>query len=77
MNSETKKNLKYFIEKSLKKCSDYFEIAEYIGKYCDNNLTGIWSVIVGDRDKYISYTSYSQMVGGYIGIYKILIFTNS
>ena len=77
MNSETKKYLKYIIEKSYKQCSNYLEIATCIQKYCDNNFTGEWSVIVGDKDKYYSVTHHSQMIGGYIGSYKILIFSKS
>ena len=77
LESDEKKTLKYYIEKSLKQYSDYSDISKCIYDYCYKMKDGKWSVIAGERDKYKLCGYFDQMIGVNIGPYKISIIYNS
>ena len=69
--------MKSYIEKSLKQYSDYIDITKSIFEYCDKSKKGKWSVIVGERNKYIFSGYAKQNITSNIGPYKITIIYNS
>ena len=73
LNSYEENILKNLIVKSVEQCSSYFDIATSIKNYCEKWKEGIWSVIVGEKDKYIIFSEYNSCIAGYIGPYKIKI----
>ena len=77
LESDEKKTLKSYIEKSLKQYSDYMDIAKCIINYCYKMKKGIWSAIVGERDKFKFFSEVEKMIYGNIGPYKIGIVYNS
>ena len=76
-NSNEEKNLKNFIIKSVKKNLKYNDIAVCIYKECKQMEEGIWTIVIGEIDKFNLHSHCEKCLAGNIGPYKIVILYNS
>ena len=78
-DSNEEKIIKDFILKCNEQYSgqDFMEIAENIFYKLSEWKEGRWSIIVGEKNKYQLWSSYTKMMGINIGLYKVGIIYNS
>ena len=76
-DSYEEKNLKNFIINSVKKNLKYNDIALCIYNECKQWEEGIWTVCVGEIDKFYMCCDCEKGLGGNIGPYKIVLYYNS